>query len=73
LHNNIYGNYLLSDKSGVPVEARMVNIPAISIPMYGIRFKIPVISPNGIKVFDTNNIRVNTGQHRYDDHFDYKT
>jgi hypothetical protein len=55
------------------VKPGMVNIPAISIPMYGIRFKIPVISPNGIKLFDTNNIRVNTGQHRYDDHFDYKT
>jgi hypothetical protein len=50
---------MISDKSGVPVnEARMVNIPAISIPMYGIRFKIPVISPNSIKLFDTNNIGI---------------
>jgi hypothetical protein len=47
---------MISDKSGAN-EARMVNIPAISIPMYGIRFKIPVISPNSIKVFDTNNIQ----------------
>ena len=43
---------MMIDKSGDPVsEATMLKIPANRIPMYGIRFKIPVIIPSKMAYF----------------------